>query len=173
MLHIIYFNGTGGESSLVDGFKLAEVISEENPYHYEILSKVPLKYHYKDKKHQYYSSFTPFIIDAKSGEVSQVHFNNCDRSPVDASSLKALRSINPTGSVTDIYGAIQTFISTMRMNQYQYRFRLEPGKALIFNNHRVLHARTAFTNQRRMCGGYVNKEDWKSRVIVTRDKLMT
>lgn len=173
MLHVVHFKGTGGESILVDGLKLAEVIKEENPYHYQILSSVPLKFHYKDKNNVYSSSFVPFTINPVTGKIFQVHFNNCDRSPITASTIHALHNVNSNGSISDIFSAIQTFIKTMRENQYQYRFRLEPGRAVIFDNHRVLHARTSFTNRRRMCGGYVNREDWRSRVMITRERLNT
>ena len=76
MFHVLYFNGTGGESILVDGFKLAEVIKEESPYHYQILSTVPLNYQYKDKNNRYLSSFVPFKINPETGQVSEIHFNN-------------------------------------------------------------------------------------------------
>ena len=171
MFHVLYFNGTGGESILVDGFKLAEVIKEESPYHYQILSTVPLNYQYKDKNNRYLSSFVPFKINPETGQVSEIHFNNCDRFPISASTMLALHKINSTGTVADIYGAIQTFTKTMRQSQYQYRFVLEPGRAVIFDNHRLLHARTSFTKTRRLYGGYVNKEDWKSRVLVAKERL--
>ena len=171
MFHVTYFNGTGGESVLVDGFKLAQIIKEENPDHYHILSTVPLDFHYTDKNNQYLSSYVPFTLNPKTENISQVHFNNYDRSPISTATMQALQRVKPNASIVDIYGAIQTFIKTMREREYQYWFRLEPGKAVIFDNHRVLHARMEFTNRRKMCGGYVNREDWRSRVMVTRKRL--
>ena len=171
MLHVTNFQGTGGESILVDGFKLAEIIKEEKPDHYHILSTVPLDYCYRDKNNQYLSSYVPFTLDPETGNVSQIHFNNSDRLPISANAMQALHRVKPKGSIADIYGAIQTFVKTVKEREYQYRFRLEPQRAVIFDNHRVLHARTAFTGKRRMCGGYVNREDWRSTVIITRNRL--
>ena len=168
MLHVIDFKGTGGESILVDGFKLGEVLRKECPDDYHILSAVPIDFHYTDKNNKYIGSFVPFTIDPESKNISQVHFNDCDRLPIGASTMQALHKIKPDGSISDIYRAIQSFTKTMRENKYQYRFRLEPGRAVIFDNHRVLHARTSFTMKRRMCGGYINREDWRSRVAMTR-----
>lgn len=170
MLHVVHFNGTGGESILVDGFKLAEVIQKENPDHYHILSTIPFRFHYTDKNNNYLSSFIPFTINPQSGKISQVHFNNYDRLPIDTATMQALLKVKPNGSIADIYRAIQIFTKTMRDENHQYRFRLEPGRAVIVDNHRVLHARTAFTMTRRMCGGYVNREDWRSKAMVTRLK---
>lgn len=63
----------------------------------------------------------------------------------------------------------------------QYWFQLTPGKLLstpafvsfvltwrkltfaVFDNWRVLHGRAAFTGKRRMCGGYINRDDWVSK----------
>lgn len=62
----------------------------------------------------------------------------------------------------------------------QYWFQLTPGKLLstsacplksqifsdngtVFDNWRVLHGRAAFTGKRRMCGGYINRDDFVSR----------
>lgn len=170
MLHVVHFKGTGGESILVDGFKLAEVIQEENPDHYHILSTVPLEFHYTDKNNKYMSTFVPFTVDQENGKLSEVHFNNYDRLPLGATTMQALRKTKPNGSITDIYEAIQTFTRTMRDKNLHCKFRLEPGRAVIFDNHRVLHARTSFTMRRRMCGGYVNREDWRSKVMVARLK---
>ena len=173
MLHVTYFKGTGGKSILVDGFKLAQVIKEEHPDHYHILSTVPFDFHYTDKNNQYLSSYVPFTLNPETGNISQVHFNNCDRLPISSTTMQALHRVKPSGSIADVYGAIQTFIKTMRKREHQYWFRLEPGRAVIFDNHRVLHARTEFTNRRRICGAYVNREDWRSRMIVTRKRLTT
>ena len=46
----------------------------------------------------------------------------------------------------------------------QWRHVLAPGEALLFDNWRVLHGRHAYGGVRRMCGGYVNREDVESRL---------
>ena len=38
-----------------------------------------------------------------------------------------------------------------------------PGDAMLFDNWRVLHGRTAYTGHRHLCGAYVNREDFESR----------
>jgi hypothetical protein len=35
---------------------------------------------------------------------------------------------------------------------------------LVFDNHRVLHGRSAFKGARRLCGAYVNGDDYRSRI---------
>jgi hypothetical protein len=35
----------------------------------------------------------------------------------------------------------------------------------VFDNHRVLHGRSAFTGTRRLCGAYVSGDDYRSRLL--------
>jgi trimethyllysine dioxygenase len=50
---------------------------------------------------------------------------------------------------------------------------LAPGEALLFDNWRVLHGRAAYTGHRRLCGGYVNREDVESRLRLSASTLST
>ena len=59
-------------------------------------------------------------------------------------------------------------MATMRSKSLQYTFQLEPGNLLTFDNHRLMHARTPYTGLRQMCGYYINKEDWVSKLRVLR-----
>lgn len=40
----------------------------------------------------------------------------------------------------------------------------------VFDNHRVLHGRSAFVGNRRLCGAYVNHDDYRSRLAVLRKR---
>lgn len=40
----------------------------------------------------------------------------------------------------------------------------------VFDNHRVLHGRSAFTGNRRLCGAYVQHDDYRSRLAVLRKR---
>jgi alpha-ketoglutarate-dependent taurine dioxygenase len=48
----------------------------------------------------------------------------------------------------------------------QFEFCLEPGTVITFDNWRLLHARSALTGYRQLCGGYHNREDFESRLRV-------
>ena len=173
--HVLHFEGTGGHSILVDGFKTAEEIRARDPTHYKILSSVPLPYHHTDSEYRMLNTFIPFTHDPETGQVTEVHFNNADRMPISAQSIEALKRLKEDGSLgghpmTKLYQAIQDFICTTKDESLTYKFRLQPGKLLSFNNHRVLHARTAFTGQRTLASCYINTEDWRSKLVVLREK---
>jgi hypothetical protein len=40
------------------------------------------------------------------------------------------------------------------LHKREYWDQLKPGRPLIFDNWRILHGRSAFTGNRRICGGY-------------------
>ena len=52
----------------------------------------------------------------------------------------------------DYYRAYNKFISLI--NRYQYRSLLQAGDFLVYDNHRMLHARTSFVGARWLRGIY-------------------
>jgi trimethyllysine dioxygenase len=46
--------------------------------------------------------------------------------------------------------------------------RLAPGTALLFDNWRLLHGRRAYQGYRRLCGAYLNMEDFASKLRILR-----
>ncbi len=60
--------------------------------------------------------------------------------------------------------AHHTFNRYVRDPAFEYRFQLEPGTVLLFDNQRVLHGRTAFTGHRRLIGCYLHGDDYRSRL---------
>lgn len=61
------------------------------------------------------------------------------------------------------YAAAAKWEQILRRKELEYWYQLTPGTTVIFDNHRVLHGRSAFTGLRRICGGY---SEW-SRDIST------
>ena len=68
------------------------------------------------------------------------------------------------------YDAIRLFDEIGQRARMQWRHVLQPGEALLFDNWRVLHGRAAYTGLRRMCGGYLNREDIESRLRQLSDR---
>ena len=44
--------------------------------------------------------------------------------------------------------------------------RQTPGRAVLVDNWRVMHGRSGFSGSRRLCGAYINWDDYRSRVEV-------
>ena len=58
------------------------------------------------------------------------------------------------------YAAARKWTEILQMPEFEIRVQLVPGKPLIFDNWRMLHGRTAFTGNRRVCGGYIGMDDF-------------
>jgi len=65
----------------------------------------------------------------------------------------------PFARTLDFYRAHDHFIRLLRDPQHQYRALLAPGDWLLYDNHRTLHARTAFTGARWLRGVYFDPSE--------------
>ncbi|MFM2071782.1 MAG: hypothetical protein RLZZ623_2045 [Actinomycetota bacterium] len=153
LLHCLEFDGDGGESTMVDGFRLAAELRTRVPRLHEVLSTVPVPGQYiGDGAHL--MSARPVLRHDHGGTLVQVSFNNADRAPF----------LLPADEMTELYDALRAFDLLANDQSFQWRHVLRPGDALLFDNWRVLHGRTAYTGRRRLCGAYLNHEDFESRL---------
>ncbi|KAI0192151.1 Trimethyllysine dioxygenase [Astrocystis sublimbata] len=151
----------GGKSILVDGFHAANILQEEDPNSFYILAKYGIPWHASGNKGITIApdKLYPVIeLNPETGKVHRIRWNNDDRGVVpvnidDSSSIGAKQW----------YKAARAWDEILRRKRIKYSFQLEPGTVLIFDNWRVLHGRTAFTGRRRICGGYINRDDYISR----------
>ncbi len=77
--------------------------------------------------------------------------------------------------IEEFYDALRAWDNVLTRPSEEVWFPLKPGRALIFDNWRVLHGRAAFTGHRRMSGGYINRDDYESRRLMTnlgRERVM-
>ncbi len=153
MLHCIELDATGGESTMVDAFAIARRIEAEAPELFEVLCSVAVPGQYiGDGAHL--MSARPVFRHDHTGRLVQVSFNNYDRAPF----------LLDEQDMLDFYDGIRLFDEIANEPSMQWRHTLQPGQALLFDNWRVLHGRSAYRGVRRMCGGYLNREDFESRL---------
>jgi trimethyllysine dioxygenase len=153
MLHCLEFDGEGGESTMVDGFRIADELRRRSPEQFALLASVAIPGQYiGDGSHL--MSARPVFRHDHTGELVQVSFNNADRAPF----------LLPHDEMLAVYEALQAFDLIANDLAFQWRHVLRPGEALLFDNWRVLHGRTAYTGLRRLCGAYLNHEDFESRL---------
>ena len=153
VLHCISFDGTGGESSIVDGFLIADKLKASSPEHYETLSTVAVPGQYiGDGSHL--MAARPVFRHDHTGTLCQVSFNNSDRAPF----------LLPADEMTAFYDAARAFETLANDHRLQWRHVLRPGEALLFDNWRVLHGRAAYSGRRHLCGAYLNHEDFESKL---------
>ena len=166
MFHLLSHSGTGGETLLVDGFKAARTLREENSRAYQTLSRVRVPTHSAgdlDKCIRPSVGVHGFPIinhDPSTGMLWQIRYNNDDRS--------TMTNWQDDDEVESFYDALRAWEDILTRKSEELWFPMRPGSALIFDNWRVLHGRSAFTgSDRRICGGYINRDDYESRRLLT------
>ena len=151
LLLCCHYEATGGESIMVDGFKIAEKIYKENKDLYTLLSEIEVTGQYIGDG-VFLEAKRPIFKLNSNKELVQVSFNNYDRAAFRMDDEKTLK----------FYDAIREFDLIANNREYQWRHILKPGELLIFNNWRILHGRGSFKGDRKMSGCYINKEDFDS-----------
>ncbi|EEA27106.1 trimethyllysine dioxygenase TmlH, putative [Talaromyces marneffei ATCC 18224] len=159
LFHLLeHTGGEGGTTLLVDGFYAAYRMLVERPRSVEALTDYAHPWHSsgnEDVSIQPYRYFPVFEREPTNARLLRIRWNNYDRA--------AKIDWTPTMAM-QWYGAARYWNAIIRReNQTQKWLQLEPGTALLFDNWRMLHGRSAFTGKRRMCGGYINNDDFVSR----------
>ena len=133
LLHCLRAAGEGGDTGLVDGFAAAAAFRAADPESFATLARTPVSFGYVDKETDLRASL-PLIQLSPRGRVRGVRFNN--------RSMRPLR--RPYAEVTAFYTAYGRWAELLARPERQLNLRLAAGDCLIFDNTRVLHARTAF-----------------------------
>lgn len=166
--HVLsHTEGEGGASLLVDGFKAAADLKAQDKKAYQILSTVKVHAHASGNQGisiQPYRGFPVLEHEAATECLLRVRWNTSDRAGIEL----------PIPTTPVWYEAARKFDALLKNEEYEYWEKLAPGTLLIFDNWRVLHGRSAFTGLRRVCGGYINRDDWISRykMLVNEERVL-
>ena len=159
LLHCLRVADEGGDTGLVDGFAAARALSEEDPAAYQTLTSTAVSFEYIDMAAELRTS-QPLIQLGPGGQPRAVRFNN--------RSIRAIRL--PYQQVTAFYAAYRTWAELLARPDRRLHLRLAPGDCLIFDNTRILHARTAFsvTGSRHLQGCYADMDGLASTLAILR-----
>ncbi|KAL5525836.1 hypothetical protein ACEPAG_7173 [Sanghuangporus baumii] len=167
LFHLLsHTDGHGGETLLVDGFYVASILKELHPEAYHTLTSVRVPTHAAGEPGELYRPNPPegypILNLDPSGKLYQVRYNNDDRSAMKGVSSEELEKW---------YEALRLWNKTLKSADSEYWVQLSPGTAVIVDNHRVLHGRSAFDGRRRMCGAYIGMDDYRSKLTVLTERF--
>ncbi len=132
--HVIEQASAGGASILIDGFRVTALLRERNPSAFEILARVPARFHRSLAAGRRFENQHPIIHLDGDGEVVAVRLLDRALAPVDC----ALDEVEP------FYAAVRAWLELTYAGEGQIEFTVAAGEMLVFNNQRLLHGRSAF-----------------------------
>ena len=156
LLHCIANESTGGDSSLVDGFSVAEYLKNNNKEFYRILTNTNVNFKFTD---------VDVILENKSklieldddGEFKQISFSG---------RLDYVPLLNQEKLKT-FYRARKCMYELCNSDQFKIKFRLSKGMIAMFDNLRTLHGRTKFdpnTGFRHLQGCYIDHDSTEGKL---------
>ncbi|HEY3046910.1 MAG TPA: gamma-butyrobetaine dioxygenase [Polaromonas sp.] len=157
-LHCLANDATGGDSVFVDGFAIAEALRVQFPADFHTLTTTVVEFRNKDMYTDYRCA-APIIALDPEGKLSEIRFANFLRGPFDV----------PADRMPALYQAYRCFMSLAREARFRVCRRLEAGDMWVFDNRRVLHARTEFdptSGRRHLQGCYVDRDELLSRIRI-------
>jgi gamma-butyrobetaine dioxygenase len=162
LLHCLRDAAEGGDTGLVDGFAAAAAFRAADPEGFDVMTRTALPFGYMDDGADL-RACAPLIGLSPRGRIAGVRFNN--------RSTQALQA--PYAEVTAFYAAYRRWAAVLAEPHRQLNLRLAPGDCLIFDNTRILHARTAFTMSadsagRHLQGCYADLDGLASTLAVLR-----
>lgn len=133
LLHCLVNETSGGLSTLVDAFAVAEALKVRDPGAFRILTGAAVRFRYTDPVTELIASAAPIELDV-TGRVRAVHFSpRLDFVP-----------LLPPGELSTYYRARRAFDHLLRAPEFEIRFLLGQGELLMMDNCRLLHGRTGF-----------------------------
>jgi gamma-butyrobetaine dioxygenase len=160
LLHCLVNETSGGLSTLVDGFAVAQALRAHEPEAFRILSTTPVRFRYIDVDTELTASAPPIELDV-TGELKAIHFSpRLDFVP-----------LFPRAQLEAYYRARRSFDHRLRAPDFEIRFLLEDGDLVMFDNCRLLHGRTGFDpaeGLRHLQGCYIDIDGPRSLYRVLR-----
>ena len=163
LLHCLANAVDGGESGLVDGFHAAALLRAEDPAAFDdpdaYAGDVPVL----RPRLGAASTAQPMIGLDPNGRIREIRFNNRSMQPVRL----------PPDETVAFYAAYRRFAEIVKRPELMVTFRLGPGDCVVFDNTRLLHARTGFadTGDRHLQGCYADLDAIASQRKVMHGQL--
>lgn len=151
ILYCIENSAEGGENMVVDGFRAAQRLREENPRGFGLLARYCARFEYAGGSGVRLRARRPMIELAPDGELVCVRFNN--------RSTAAITDV-PFDEMADYYAAYRRLGEIIDDPAMEVTFKLAPGESFIVDNTRVLHARKGYSGagSRWLQGCYADKD---------------
>ncbi|KAG1740472.1 uncharacterized protein EDB91DRAFT_1053161 [Suillus paluster] len=175
ILHCLRNRVVGGTSRFVDGLRAAETLRKTHPVDFDTLATTPVPFHYiNDGHHLHYEHPTielaplPTAIDQTTDisaprvpEIKHINYSPPFQAPL------LLDSTPPS-----FYSALGRYAAQLDDPLNILEYTLHEGDAVLFDNRRVLHARTSFTDDDSSAGADAETNRWLKGCYLEADAIL-
>ena len=165
VLHCLENSAPGGDSTVVDGFAVAERLRREDPAGYLALTEVPVYFRYQDDD-AVLENVRPLIELSAEARIRSIAWSN----------RTEFVQVARADLLDRYYAARRRFAELLYDESMTLTFKLTPGDIAVFDNYRVLHGRRAFDaaeggGWRHLRQAYLDRDMVASRREVLRRRL--
>ena len=162
VLHCLQDADQGGETRLVDGLAAALRLRAENPRAFDLLRRTPIHFEWRDATTRL-ATCEPLLSVDDAGAVTAIRLNH-----------RSFQTIGGEPDARDAWrDAYRALAAILKAPSFGCGLRLAPGDLLIFDNHRILHGRTAYSGavvgERHLQGAYAEIDGLYSTLAVLTD----
>ena len=179
ILHCMKASAQGGESLFTDAFRGADLMQKHHAKVSKLFGYVPVTYRYKNDG-QYYQQVRPTYEMTTVGKIGQheslgmraMNWSPPFQAPFEnvIGSEEVVR--NDTSRFRMYLLGAKLFKSIIEADNAVFQTKMAEGTCVVFNNRRILHARTAFNGEgeRWLRGAYVDTDSFLSLMRVLNEE---
>lgn len=152
-----------GTSLLTDGFAAAELLRCNDPAAFATLVEVPVLSHRRHEGEVRFASRSRVISVSDDDEIQAIRIN-----------MRCLAPLNPLEPrAEEVFHAITALAKIIEDEEHQANLHLHAGDFLIFDNNRIMHGRTGFSDasSRHLQSCHVDKDGVHSTYRMLADSL--
>lgn len=157
LLHGIRAADRGGDTVLADGATAFRYLASIDGEAADILLRTPVRFHRRQREFQ--REVTAPIVTVHG-----------DRIQIRSSYFTIAPCQLPFERVTPWYRAHDRFVRLLRDPRHHFRFAIRPGDVVLYDNHRMLHGRTAFAGPRWIRGVYFDSDTAASDAVAEHEQ---
>ena len=161
-LHMLENECEGGESIVVDGWKLLEDLRNDHPDFFRILQEFDVPFREFDEKNETFAN-EPIVRLNSQNKIIGFRFSN-----------QLMQMINPQMHDVDLfYLAYHELCNRLNSEKYKSKFRLKSGHILLVYGHRVLHGRCEFTpnGRRHLQDAYYEMDNVENNLVLYKNQI--
>ena len=156
-LHMLTNECEGGESMIIDGYKVLKDLKNDHPDIFNVLSTFTVPFREFDEENETYAN-EPIIRLNTVNEIIGFRYSN-----------QLMQMIDPDKkNVSLFYKAYHELCNRINSEKYKSKFRLEAGHILLVSAHRVLHGREKFepSGKRHLQDAYYEIDNIENNLVL-------